>query len=311
MSAVRPHRGAPDRRRPSTSPRGVARLRFGLLGAALACLGLAAWNPAVTLDRPVVDAVVVLDVSQSMDVPDMRLGGHAASRLAFARAAVRDALDALPCGSRLGLGIFSEYRILLLTAPAETCAAHADLNGLLARLDNRLAWTNASEVRKGVLNAREAVLALPGQPALVFMTDGQEAPPLAPGQGRRFDGKPGEARGVLVGVGGDVPQPIPKTDKLGQSLGFWQEGEVAQPRDRKGSEHLSALDEPHLAALATEIGFGYHRLDRPGELAALLAAPGLRRAAPAPLPLGDGFALAALLLIVATLFAGIRPAKHS
>ncbi|WP_139826204.1 VWA domain-containing protein [Derxia lacustris] len=285
-------------------PGNRSRRRLRLLGAALLLLAGAVWNPAITVERPVTDVVVVLDISQSMDVPDQRLDGRPVSRLAFAKAALREALGALPCGSRLGLAIFSEYRILLLTAPAEVCGAHAELVALLGRLDNQIAWTNASEIRKGVLNAREAALALPERPALVFITDGQEAPPLGPGQGRHFDGKPGELRGLLLGVGGDLPQPIPKTDKLGHALGLWSEAEVVQ--GAAGGQHLSALDEPHLIQLAAEIGFDYRRLDRPEALAGLLGAANLRQPASGPLALGDGFALAALALIALAFSGGWR-----
>jgi len=280
-----------------------------LLTAALLLLGIACWNPTIEIERPVVDAVVVFDISQSMDVTDARIDGRRVSRLDLAKAALRRTLGELPCGSRIGLGVFSEYRILLLTAPAEVCAGHADLVALLDRIDNRLAWTNGSEIRKGVLNAREAALALPGKPALVFVTDGQEAPPLAPGQGRHFDGKPGEVRGLLIGVGGDLPQPIPKHDRAGQSLGVWGEREVVQVADdatsaagtdrRAGTaEQLSALREPYLIRLAGEIGVDYRRLDGAEALAAMLADAQLMHAISTEAPLGDGFAGAALVLLL-------------
>ena len=93
---------------------------------------------------------------------------------------------------------------------------------------------------------------------------------------------------VIVGVGDLKPTPIPKTDPMGRPLGFWHADEVLQvdPRSQgrgasigaekmseegsdpaavglgatPGSEHLSALRETYLKLLASEQGFGYHRL---------------------------------------------------
>src|SRR6185436_632041 len=78
------------------------------------------------------------------------LGAAPASRLAYARQAVRRALRDLPCGSRIGLGAFAEYRTLLLLAPIEVCGSYNDLLASLDYLDGRMRWANSSEIAKGV-----------------------------------------------------------------------------------------------------------------------------------------------------------------
>src|SRR6185436_1630727 len=79
---------------------------------ALAALALAATflDPGVRIERRLFEHVVVLDITQSMNVTDERLDGKPASRLAFAKHALRESLLALPCGSKVGWAVFTEYR---------------------------------------------------------------------------------------------------------------------------------------------------------------------------------------------------------
>ena len=62
----------------------------------------------------------------------------------------------------------------------------------------------------------------------MFVTDGHEAPPLSPLHKPVYDGKPGEIRGLIVGVGADALMPIPKNDPEGRAMGFWGADEVMQ-----------------------------------------------------------------------------------
>ena len=83
----------------------------------------------------------------------------------------------LPCGSRVGWGAFAEYRTILLLAPVEVCANYNDLLASLDRIDGQMRWANASEIRKGVYWAMRASKEVGGKPDILFLTDGQEAPP--------------------------------------------------------------------------------------------------------------------------------------
>ena len=292
---------------------GSIRLRVGLT---VALLTLAAWNPSATWQKTVFDAVVVLDITQSMNVTDYRLEGRDASRLDYAKAALSRGLLALPCGSRVGWGIFTEYRILLLAAPAEVCANYGDMIGLLDRIDNRMAWANASEIGKGVANAVKAVQALPSKPGLLFISDGHESPPRHRDARSPFEAKSGELRGVLVGVGGDEPRPIPKSDPEGKPLGFWAENEVTQladdasagssqaaPQQARSHEHLSAMHEANLIALARAGDLNYRRLHALEDMQEALTLPELSRRRETPVALGPAFAVAALAVIL-SIFAG-------
>jgi mxaL protein len=268
-------------------------------------LALSFAEPVIRLERPRFEMIVVLDVTQSMDVRDEQFGDHPVSRLAFARQALRRALEQLPCGSKLGWAIFTEYRSFLLFAPVEVCANRAELRATLDGIDNRMAWTGSSEIAKGLHSAIGIAKALPGVPSLVFVTDGHEAPPLNPRHRPTFDDKPGEVGGLIVGVGGTTSVPIPKSDPAGRPLGFWSADEVLQIDPRSlgrdasvrgetmtedgdaapaaglgatpGTEHLSSLREPYLQLLAAENGLTFHRLLEPQALAEALQASALAR----------------------------------
>lgn len=307
-----------------------------LAGAALA-LAASLLDPQVMLRRGLFEHVVVLDVTQSMNVTDTLIDGRPASRLAFAKHALRAALQELPCGSKLGWAIFTEYRSYLLLTPVEVCANRVELRAMLERIDGRMAWSGNSEVAKGLHSAIVIAKALPQVPSLVFVTDGHEAPPLSPGQRPAFDDKPGEVAGLLVGVGEPLrAAPIPKTDPLGRPLGLWGADEVLQfdPRTRgasvagetmvehglasadvavglsatPGSEHLSSLREPYLQLLAAEGQFGYQRLRSPDGLADALRAPALARPLAAPAHARVALLALALLLLLAP-YAARRPQR--
>ena len=295
--------------------------RWLLAGAALA-LAMTFFDLGVTMKRSLYEHVVVVDVTQSMNVTDERLDGKSVSRLDFAKHALRQSLLQLPCGSKVGWAIFTEYRSFLLFAPIEVCANLGELRSTLARMDAGMAWSGNSEIAKGVHSAIGIARQLPDRPSLVFITDGQEAPPLNPHYRPAFDDKPGEVPGLIVGVGDLRASPIPKTDPQGRPLGFWRADEVMQTDPRSqgrgasitgetladdrarevapslgatpGSEHLSALREPYLRLLAGEQGLAFLRLESPQGLAAAMTSDALAR--PVPVRTDARFALAGLAL---------------
>jgi mxaL protein len=293
-----------------------------LLG--MAALGLAASfaNPGLTMSRPRFDHVIVFDVTQSMNVTDVQLDGKPLTRLALAKHAVRESLLALPCGSKVGWAIFTEYRSYLLIEPIEVCANLGELRSTLAEIDMRMAWAGDSEIAKGLHSGIELAKLLPDTPSLVFVTDGQEAPPLSPRFRPPYEDRPGDVPGLIVGVGGDVPVPIPKSDPQGHPLGFWRADEVMQtdPRSQArgagadgetpaddavmavapalgatpGIEHLSSLREGYLRLLAREHGMAFQRLQTTAGLIAAMMAPVLAK--PVPVRIDARVVLASLAL---------------
>ena len=84
-----------------------------------------------------------------MNVEDYELDGTPVSRLAYARQAAPRALRDLPCGSRIGLGAFAEYRTLLLLAPVEVCGNYNDLLVSLDYIDGRMRWRECQRGHQG------------------------------------------------------------------------------------------------------------------------------------------------------------------
>ena len=182
---------------------------------------------------------------------------------------------------------------------------------------------------KGINWALIAARALPEKPAIVFVTDGHEAPPVNFQYRPRIGGEPGDIAGLLVGAGGAVPVPIPKFDADARALGYWQADEVMQtdvftqgrgasvdgeelaPTDTvappagwpaKGNEHLTMLRESYLQLLASEQRFQYLRLEAGAAGAAALnmalRSRPLARTTPAFVSLRPVFAMLALASLV-------------
>jgi mxaL protein len=301
-----------------SSARGPA-ARAALLGAA-ALTALALLAPRPVLPRRVFDGIVVLDITQSMNTLDALLDGRPASRLAFAKARLRSALARLPCGSRLGWGVFTEYRSYVLMLPVEVCASYAELAATLDRIDNTMAWAGGSQISKGLLSALRINAHIPEHPAVVFFTDGHEAPPLAADYVPALPDDVTDPHGLIVGVGGDALQPIPKNDPTGHPIGVWGPEEVMQaparpgwadleaapePSAAGGTEHLSSLKESHLRQLAQLTGLRYVRLRPSTALAEVLQDEHATRRLPVQVDLRAALESMALILLVL----GVGPAR--
>lgn len=283
------------------------------LAIAVALFALAAVIPPIPLPGKSYDHMVVLDITQSMNTLDYSLNGKPVDRLAYAKHSLAEALRSLPCGSRIGWGVFAEYRLLALMTPVEVCGNYHELLATLSNIDGQMSWAGASEVSKGLFSSIRTLKDLEGKPSLVFITDGHEAPPLHPKIRPNFDGEPGLVKGLIVGTGGSALSPIPKFDPDGRPLGFWRSDEVAQTdaisRGRAGSsggneamvdesgrqveqgrasgtEHLSSLKSPHLRDLASQTGLHYHTLVSPEALAAALTDAEFARTQSVPTRLG-------------------------
>jgi len=184
----------------------------------------------------------------------------------------------------------------------------------LAKVGGGMRWENASEITKGVYWSMRAAKELGTHPSIIFITDGQEAPPLDPTNILPMfdDLKVGQVHGWLIGAGGYIPMPIPKTDDEGNREGYWRADEVLQPGDvipnskSRGAEHLSALRETHLQEIAQQVGFGYARLSSPESIARAMLDSRFARRDKAPTDLYWIPALAALVVLVIR-FAPVRP----
>ncbi|MCJ2034507.1 VWA domain-containing protein [Methylobacterium sp. J-068] len=296
--------------------------RLRLLAGALGLVALTFFVRPLALTRDGVAVLAIVDITGSMNVRDYAgTDGQPASRLETAKAALRDLVAGLPCGSRFALGLFTERRPFLLFAPIETCGGFAPIEGALEAIDWRMAWEGDSRISAGLFRSIDLAAELGTD--LVFITDGQEAPPLPSSGGPAFEGKPGAVRGLIVGAGAPGLSPIPRYNDRGRETGFYGAGDVQQenrfgppPSDAEsregynprnapfgaaaatGTEHLSSVREPYLRKLGRETGLTYAHLDGPGGLAAALKTAATPRPVPGrldPRPFLGGAALVLLL----------------
>jgi mxaL protein len=295
--------------------------RLGLLAAALIAIGIALTHPTWTSPRAAYDLMFIVDITGSMNARDYMLDGRPASRLQAVKRRLRELIAQLPCGSRAGLGIFTERRSFLLFEPVELCGNFAAVDGAIAALDWRMAWEGDSHIASGLYSAID-VAGKVGADA-VFLTDGHEAPPLPHSGGPSFEGEPGKVKGLIIGVGGPTPVPIPRFDDEGHEIGFWSMTDVPQenrsgppppdassrpgynPRNAPfgaeiatGNEHLTFVHEEYLQTLARTAGLGYMRLADGVDVETALAGYARRRRIETQVDLRPAPAAVALLALV-------------
>jgi len=224
--------------------------------------------PDIPLRRTTYSVVAVLDITGSMNTRDVRAGGIVISRIEMEKRALQDLLAAMPCGSKLGVAIFVEERPFLLVAPVETCENFAPLSQTIAGIDWRMGWDSESHIAAGL--AAAMVLAQGQNADLLFMTDGQETPPLSWSTLPDFAAISSVLHGAIIGIGGNELVPIPKFDKAGKLIGVWKPGEVPSETGGifKGHEYLTAEDDPHLRALAALSHLAYLHVMQPEDLSA-------------------------------------------
>jgi mxaL protein len=152
-------------------------------------------------------------------------------------------------------------------------------------------------VPKGVLWATAAKETAPSN--IIFLSDGR-GPPLVEGIADVRRCRPGTS--TAVGVGRYTPKPIPRTDEREGDRLLAREDVIqvdSSLDDGAASrEHLSALRERHLRALAERVGFEYARLIGPESISEAMRDPRFARARPVPIDLYWVPVAAALLLLV-------------
>lgn len=271
-----------------------------LVFIALVALVLAALLPPIPQDRPVYNFQLTFDISQSMNVKDVFVDGNAASRLDFSKAAARQLLQSLPCGSRIGWSLFTERRAVALITPLDVCKHYHGLFTSLSYIDNNMRWAEASGIGKSLHQSMRAADAIGDDTQIIFMTDGHEAPPLRKGNRGMPNSDSLDVQGLIIGVGDTIPSPIPKLDRYGKTIGYWQADEVIQSSlSVSGSKHeeLSARHDTHLIKLGRLAKLRYAPIDSPEQLAQLAINPNHAKREKTPVSLNWIPACLALLFL--------------
>lgn len=277
----------------------------------------------ISVERPyqVLRALVVFDITQSMNVPDVRVGQRLETRLAASKLKMSALLQRLPCGSDIGIGIFTGHRSFVLFTPVDVCEHYDEINQVIKSIDWRMAWAARSEVAKGIHSGLLVATEIGLDTRLIFLTDGHEAPPVSAQFPPKYKGTPGDTRGAIIGVGGDAALRIPKFDPNGKFLGYWRASEVQQidsytagrpvgghetmsgvedtdieARISAGQEHLSSLKQGYLQGLAKGLALDYHRST--AQLETVLLSDSIASSKTGQLDISRYLAALALLFIV-------------
>lgn len=291
--------------------------RFWSLCAACALLGGSLLKPTVPWPEAVYRYLFVIDITQSMNARDYHVTGLPADRLGFVKASLQHALEELPCGSEVGLGLFTTQHSQVLFDPIEICTHQALIDDIIAHIDWRMAWAADSHIAHGVFTALRELTEADRTVRLVFFSDGEQFPPQAAAV--PFYGKPGEVSGLIIGVGGASPVPIPRYDRENKSIGYWQYADLEDwlpPSELAGrprhdsSPYLSHLDEPNLKALAATTGLRYHRLTTPAALIETLLDANLAERRIVALDARPALSLAAGVLLVMPMLVGLLNRRH-
>ncbi len=306
--------------------------RLWMLALAFIAVVNALVHPKVALEREFFRYVFTFDITQSMNVRDAGTLAEPQTRLEFAKHAAIRSLHEMPCGSEIGIAIFTQYRSFLLFTPVEICEHFGEISQMIGEISWRMAWRSRSEIAKGIHSAIQLTGLIDNPTNLVFFTDGHEAPPVNPDLKPVLKAKPVEVNGAIIGVGGFSSSPIPKLDADGNVEAFWKAGEVMQvdvysygritgashepmvgidnsdlkAKIQAGQEHLSSLHEAYLIELAEETDVNYHRLTGVDKLAEFLTQAKFAQKKSILSDLHWLFGLAALLLILAIYVPGIR-----
>lgn len=284
------------------------------LWAALLALLAAIYNPTASLPRDIRNFVFVIDITQSMNVADMKIAGLSATRLEYTRRLLSSTLGKLPCGTGVSLALFANAEVVPMFTPIEVCANYGVLQETLASLEWRHAWRGSSHLRLGLQAAHSMQITLPEPAQVVFFTDGDEAPPINAITKIELTGLQGKGW-LLAGIGSGQPSPVPKFNAKNEIIGYWSayatkiepsqivdEESRGKRDDSIASEpreyYLSALREDYLQELAQDIGADYVRAEsQPKLLGAIEQLPpaGHHRA---PMVLGWLFALLAVVFVM-------------
>ncbi len=193
----------------------------------------------------------------------------------------------MPCGSKVSLGLFAGDEVTVLFEPLEVCRHFPAIEQVVSGLDRRMRWIGDSWVTNvltaAITEAQKRKL------NLVMITDGDEMPQRAAPIVTDLAKLRGKIKGVLLGVGGDALQPIPKLNQKDEIIGYWtREDAVLEgnhpnllPTVRalaKGeqapagmldevTEHISSFNKTFMQALSQASGFELVRINTPADAA--------------------------------------------
>lgn len=250
-----------------------------LLSAALLLLVIAMFKPTIPIKHNIYTYLLVADISQSMNTPDLEINGKKVTRIAHTQKLMHDIISSLPCGTRVSIALFAGVSTAALYHPIEVCENFHAIQDTIDHFDWRTAWSGNSRIRENLYSISRTIRSFPESAQVVFFTDGEEAPKLHIFNTKDLGGVQDAKDWLFVGVGSLDGAAIPKLSEDNQVIGFWSNESFAlQPgvaqisaqnigtRDDsvasgKYDRYISKLDEKYLKEISAEVGGLYVRGD--------------------------------------------------
>jgi mxaL protein len=283
---------------------------------AFCLLLLALFQPAIPIKHSIYSYFMVIDITQSMNVVDMKINGKPASRLNYTKQMLRETIATMPCGTKVGLGMFSGVNVVTLYLPIDVCENFSSIQDTLDHIDWRSAWTADSRVRESMLSTARVVSNFTEPAQVIYFSDGEEAPKLHSFNTRDLSTLQSADGWLLVGIGSLQGAAIPKLSEKNQLLGYWSHESMqlapgAAPIAAAGllnrkndlaegmqDRYIAKLAEASMQSMAKEISATYVHGDSQQALYATMKKQKPARREWAPFDLSSSLALIAGLLLI-------------
>lgn len=250
-----------------------------LLGGALLLLIVAMFRPTVPIKHNIYTYLLVADISQSMNTPDIEANGKKITRIEHTQKLMHEVISSLPCGTKVGISLFAGVSTAALYHPIEVCENFHAIQDTIDHLDWRTAWSGNSRIRENLYSISRTIRSFPESAQVVFFSDGEEAPKLHVFNTKDLAGVQDAEDWLFVGIGSEEGAAIPKLSEDNQVIGYWSNESFAlQPGIAQISEsnigtrndsiaagehdrYISKLDEKYLKEISQEVGGMYVRGD--------------------------------------------------
>lgn len=243
------------------------------------------FEPQSQLKSVVQDTLFVIDISESMNVRDVDYPKPQTDRLTLAKLAVREGMASLPCGSKVSVALFAGDESVVLFEPLEVCRHFPAIEQVVSGLDRRMRWIGDSWVTNAltasIIEAQKRKL------NLVYITDGDEMPQRSAPIVTDLAKLRGKVKGLLLGVGGDALQPIPRLNQRDEIIGYWTREDAVLEGNHPNllpmvrnlapsenapdgtldevTEHISSFNKTFMQALSQASGFELVRINTPAD----------------------------------------------
>jgi len=242
-----------------------------LLGSALLLLIVAFFKPTVPVKHDIFTYLLIADISQSMNTPDIKDGSKTVTRIEHTQKLMHEVVSSLSCGTKVGIGLFAGVSTAALYHPIEVCENFHAINDTIDHLEWRTAWSGNSRIRENLYSISRTIRGFPETAQAVLFTDGEEAPKLHIFNTKDIKGVQDAEDWLFVGVGSLEGAAIPKLSEDNQIIGYWSNESFAlQPGIAQISEsnigtrndsvafgehdrYISKLDERYLKEISSEI----------------------------------------------------------